>query len=163
MVEEEDVVDTCWLALLVLLATMFLISAIEFCISPRLRLMSTAALDVELDCFEEEEEEDVEDEDWRAEDMRRWVEDVLAIRDVCVDELLEDEDTCLLLELLLLRSFFDHNKSHVAARLFKYFFNVAEPVRGFLPFLLYLYLVCYSRRTILSQSFAFKVFVFLHF
>lgn len=103
MVEEEDVVDTCWLALLVLLATMFLISAIEFCISPRLRLMSTAALDVELDCFEEEDVED-EDDDWRAEDMRRWVEDVLAIRDVCVDELLDDEDTCLLLELLLLRS-----------------------------------------------------------
>lgn len=106
MVEEEDVVDTCWVALL--LATMFLISAIEFCISPRLRLMSTAAelLDVELDCFEEEEEEDEEDEDWRAEDMRRCVEDVLAIReDVVVEELLlDDEDTCLLLELLLLRS-----------------------------------------------------------
>lgn len=97
--------DTCWVALL--LATMFLISAIEFCISPRLRLMSTAAelLDVELDCFEEEEDDD-EDEDWRAEDMRRCVEDVLAIRDVVVEELLllEDEDTCLLLELLLLRS-----------------------------------------------------------
>lgn len=104
--EEEDVVDTCWVALL--LATMFLISAIEFCISPRLRLMSTAAevLDVELDCFEEEEEDDEEDEDWRAEDMRRCVEDVLAIRDVVVEELLllDDEDTCLLLELLLLRS-----------------------------------------------------------
>lgn len=59
--EEEDVVDTCWVALL--LATMFLISAIEFCISPRLRLMSTAAelLDVELDCFEEEDDEEDED------------------------------------------------------------------------------------------------------
>lgn len=103
MVEEEDVVDTCWVALLVVLATMFLISAIEFCISPRLRLMSTAELlDVELDCFEDEE-----DEDCRAEDMRRCVEDVLAIRDVVVEELLlDDEDTCLLLELLLLRSFF---------------------------------------------------------
>lgn len=103
--EEEDVVDTCWVALL--LATMFLISAIEFCISPRLRLMSTAAelLDVELDCFEEEED-DEEDEDWRAEDIRRCVEDVFAIRDVVVEELLllDDEDTCLLLELLLLRS-----------------------------------------------------------
>lgn len=109
MVEEEDVVDTCCEALLLVLATMFLISAIEFCISPRLRLMSTAAelLDVELDCFEEEEEDDEEDDDWRAEDMRRCVEDVLAIRDVVVEELLlDDEDTCLLLELLLLRSFF---------------------------------------------------------
>lgn len=103
MVEEEDVVDTCWVALLLVLATMFLISAIEFCISPRLRLMSTAELlDVELDCFEEDEDE--EDEDCRAEDMRRCVEDVLAIRDVVVEELLDDEDTCLLLELLLLRS-----------------------------------------------------------
>lgn len=104
MVEEEDVVDTCCEALLEVLATMFLISAIEFCISPRLRLMSTAAeLDVELDCFEEEDDE--EDEDWRAEDMRRCVEEVLAIRDVVVEELLlDDEDTCLLLELLLLRS-----------------------------------------------------------
>lgn len=102
MLDEVDVVDTCWVvALLVVLATMFLISAIEFCISPRLRLMSTAALDVELDCFEEEE--DVEEEDCRADDMRRCVEDVLAIRDVVVEEL--DEDTCLLLELLLLRSF----------------------------------------------------------
>lgn len=103
MVEEEDV-DTCWVValLLLLLAIMFFISAIEFCISPRHCLMSTAELDVELDCFEEEDEED--DEDLMAEDMRRCVEDVLAIRAVVVEELLVDEDTCLLLELLLFRS-----------------------------------------------------------
>lgn len=93
---DEDV-DT-WEALL--WPIMFFISAIEFCISPRPCL--TAAAD-ELD-DEDLEDDDVE-EDEREEDISRWVDDVLAIRDVVV---LDEEDTfeLLLLELLLFRSFF---------------------------------------------------------
>lgn len=88
----EDV-DTWLLALLVVWPIIFFISAIEFCISPSPCLMAAAELDeleLELDCFEEDAV--------REEDMRRCVEDVLAIRDVVV---LLVEDT-LLLELLLL-------------------------------------------------------------
>lgn len=97
IVEEEDV-DT-WL-LAVECPIMFFISAIEFCISPRPCLMAAAELDeLEEDCFEEEEEEDKDDEAVRDEDMRRCVEDVLAIRDVVDVELVEDT---LLLELVLL-------------------------------------------------------------
>lgn len=95
IVEELDV-DT-W-ALLLVCPIMFFISAIEFCISPRPCLMAAAELDeLELeDCFEEEDAVSEED-------MRRCVEDVLAIRDVVVEL---DEDTLLLELLLLLRSFF---------------------------------------------------------
>lgn len=93
IVEDEDVdVDTWLLALLVVWPIIFFISAIEFCISPSPCLMAAAELvelELELDCFEDAV---------REEDMRRCVEDVLAIRDVVV---LLVEDT-LLLELLLL-------------------------------------------------------------
>lgn len=97
IVEEEDV-DT-WL-LAVECPIMFFISAIEFCISPRPCLMAAAELDeleLEEDCFEEDEDEDAV----RDEDMRRCVEDVLAIRDVVVELV---EDTLLLELVLLLRS-----------------------------------------------------------
>lgn len=94
-VEDDDVeVEICdevlaW-------PSMFFISAIEFCISPRSCLTAAAddaVADDEAD-FDDEEEEDV-----REEDINRCVEEVLAILDVVVVVLLVEEDT---LELLLL-------------------------------------------------------------
>lgn len=95
-VEDDDVeVEICDEALA--WPSMFFISAIEFCISPR-SCLTAAADDDDADDeahFDDEEEE----EDVREEDINRCVEEVLAILDVVVVLLLVDEDT---LELLLL-------------------------------------------------------------
>lgn len=93
MEDDEDVdvdVDICEA---LLWPIMFFISAIEFCISPRPCL--TAA------DLEDEDDEDV---------IRRCVDEVLAILDVVVLLLLDEEDT---LELLLLEAAFKSCKVEV--------------------------------------------------
>lgn len=91
MEDDEDVdvdVDICEA---LLWPSMFFISAIEFCISPRPCLTAAAEVDADL--------EDEDDED----DISRCVDEVLAIFDVVVVLLLNEEDT---LELLLLDAAF---------------------------------------------------------
>lgn len=95
MEDDEEVEVEVEICEALLWPSMFFISAIEFCISSRPCLTAAAEVDADL---EDEDDEDV---------ISRCVDEVLAILDVVVVLLLDEEDT---LELLLLeaafRSFF---------------------------------------------------------
>lgn len=89
--DDEDVEVEVEICEALLWPSMFFISAIEFCISPRPCLTAAAEVDADL---EDEDDEDV---------INRCVDEVLAILDVVVVLLLDEEDT---LELLLLEAAF---------------------------------------------------------
>lgn len=91
MEDDEDVEVEVEICEALLWPSMFFISAIEFCISSRPCLTAAAEVDADL---EDEDDEDV---------ISRCVDEVLAILDVVVVLLLDEEDT---LELLLLEAAF---------------------------------------------------------